>query len=85
MCDMGSYTLYHFQWSLFSLMARYTVALRGNAASPETAMRIEEKLVDLHRGENLSEKYLLEVNPKGQVCITLPYAPIPVFGYFEGE
>lgn len=67
---MANYILYHFQWSLFSLMARYTIALRGKAASSEAEIIIEEKSIDLHRDENLSERYLLVVNPKGQVRIT---------------
>lgn len=46
--------------------------------SSEDEMRIEEKSVDLHRDENLSEEYLLEVNPKGQVRITLAYLTIAV-------
>jgi hypothetical protein len=66
-------------------MARYTIALRGKAASPHAEMKIEEKSVDLHRDENLSELYLLEVNPKGQVRITWPYAPIDSGVHFDGE
>jgi hypothetical protein len=72
---MSSYTLYHFPFSLFSIMVRYAIAL--GQASHEAGLRIEEKIVDLHRDENLSEWYLTEINPKGQVSNALVY-PMPL-------
>ena len=64
---MAQYTLYYFQWSLFSTVARYTIALRGEPSSPALAMNIEEKVIDLYKAENISEWYLVNINPKGQV------------------
>lgn len=64
---MDRYTLYYFQWSLWSLVARYAIALRGEPSAPEAAMEIGEKFIDIHNGDNLAEWYLVEVNPKGQV------------------
>ncbi|KAL9119122.1 MAG: hypothetical protein Q9187_004325, partial [Circinaria calcarea] len=60
-------------------MTRYTIALRGDPSSAAATMAIEEKMVDLHRDENLAEQYLLAVNPKGQVpTLTSPALPIPL-------
>jgi hypothetical protein len=67
---MAVLTLYHFQWSLFSLMARYTIALRGDPTEGEESLIFEEKVVDLHRDGNLDEEYLLNVNRNGQVCFS---------------
>jgi hypothetical protein len=64
---MASYTLYHFPFSLFSIMVRYAVALRGEPGDENQRMEISQKTVNLHRDENLSEWYLTKVNPKGQV------------------
>ena len=52
-------------------MIRYTIALRGEPASSAEEIRIIEKVVNLQRDENLSEEYLLKVNPKGQVRFVL--------------
>ena len=63
----STYVLHHFPYSLCSIMVRHTIALRGRPRSSESFINIEEKIVDLSRGEHISETYLLEVNPKGQV------------------
>ncbi|KAK6197291.1 hypothetical protein LQW54_010753 [Pestalotiopsis sp. IQ-011] len=50
-------------------MARYTHAL-GRAFSheePDESININLKLVDIHRNGTITEDYLLNVNPKGQV------------------
>lgn len=52
-------------------MARYTHAL-GRAYSqekPDESLNINLKLVNIHRNGNITEDYLLNVNPKGQVRI----------------
>jgi hypothetical protein len=64
---MSEYVLYHFPFSPFSIMVRYAVSLRGEPSSAGETISIGEKIVNLHRDENLAEWYLLEVNPKGQV------------------
>ena len=62
-------------------MVRYTLALRGTPESPETAIMVEEKYVDIYVYEQLSEKFLLQVNPKGQVS-PLSYHPIKIDIYY---
>ncbi|KAL3955092.1 hypothetical protein ACCO45_010655 [Purpureocillium lilacinum] len=53
-------------------MSRFAFVL-GQALNPETAPRLEVKMVNLHREENYSERYLTQVNPKGQVpALTSP-------------
>ena len=63
----GHYVLHYDIYSICSSMVRFTNQFRGPSQSPASAMSIEEKLVDIHRMDQLEEKFLLEVNPKGQV------------------
>ncbi|UNI24373.1 hypothetical protein JDV02_010124 [Purpureocillium takamizusanense] len=66
------YTLHYFPFSLYALMSRFAFVL-GQALNPETAPRLEVKLVNLHQEENYSESYLTQVNSKGQVpALTSP-------------
>ncbi|POR38766.1 Thioredoxin-like protein [Tolypocladium paradoxum] len=66
------YTLHYFPFSLYSLMARFGFVL-GQTLNPETAPKLEIRLVNLHRDENFSEPYLTRVNKKGQVpALTSP-------------
>ncbi|CAG9995849.1 unnamed protein product [Clonostachys byssicola] len=67
MADSPVYTLYHFPFSLYSLMVRLAFAF-GEKLSPENAPRIKLKLVNLHLQENLSEDFLI-LNPRGQVPV----------------
>lgn len=62
-----TYTLYHNKYSVCSIMVRYTLALRGTPKDPSSPILIEEKDVDIFHQEQLSEHYLCEINPKGQV------------------
>lgn len=69
--DSEEYILHVFPFSLYSIMARYTHAL-GCAYShekPDEFLNINLKLVNIHRNGNITEDYLLNVNPKGQVRI----------------
>lgn len=67
-----AYTLHYFPFSLYSLMSRFAFVL-GQALNPETAPRLQVKMVNLHREENYSESYLTHVNHKGQVpALTSP-------------
>lgn len=53
------------------MMVRFTYVLGRSSADPTTTgVKIENKLVDHHRDENLAEEYLLKINPKGQVRST---------------
>lgn len=62
------FTLLVFPFSLYAIMVRLTVAL-GQSAYPSSVgeLHIQHRLVNLHRDENISQEYLLTVNPKGQV------------------
>jgi hypothetical protein len=62
------YALHNQPFSLFSMMVRFTYVLgRSSADSTTAGVHIEYRLVDHHRNENLSEDYLININPKGQV------------------
>lgn len=59
-------TFYYNPFSICSLMVRFTLALKGRAKSQDTALHVEEHLVDIYTDEQLQEWFLC-VNPKGQV------------------
>jgi hypothetical protein len=65
------YVLYHNLWSICSIMVRYTLAVKGAPHDSAAAMVVQEQEVDIFNGAQFAEKYLLEVNPKGQVRIPL--------------
>lgn len=66
------FTLYVFPFSLYSIMARFTISLGSHYhEGPQGLPKIDHKLVNLHRDENLEEWYLTTVNPKGQVPVLL--------------
>ena len=78
------YTLYSFPFSLFSLMARYTIALCGPPLSPSRDMPITVQTIDLHADENLSEHYLTSIKPRGQVpALASPQLPEPLTSTLE--
>lgn len=62
------FTLHVFPFSLYSIMTRLSVAL-GQTANPQSLkiVDLQLRLTNLHRNENISEEYLMTVNPKGQV------------------
>ena len=62
-----NHTLYHFPYSICSIMVRYTFALRGQPKDTDSEIRIQEKPVDLWRGEQLTEHYLCDINTAGEV------------------
>jgi hypothetical protein len=61
------YTLYHSFYSVCSIMMRLMMAVRGEQADPSVIITVAEKQIDIFNEEQLSEWYLSEVNPKGQV------------------
>jgi hypothetical protein len=69
MTEQSEFTLHYFPFSLYSLMVRFGLTL-GQKLNPETAPRVQVKLVDLQQEDNLSESYL-SVNSKGQVTTLL--------------
>ncbi|KIX94961.1 uncharacterized protein Z520_09271 [Fonsecaea multimorphosa CBS 102226] len=62
--------LYYDRRSICSSMVRYTLA---NAGLPDNCLPLSVELreIDIYTGAQLSEAYLCEVNPKGQVPVLL--------------
>ena len=60
------YVLYVFPFSLYSIMVRFTIALGRDYHKAIKAPVIENRLVNLHEDEELTE-WFLKINPKGQV------------------
>lgn len=67
--DNAEYTLYSAPFSLYSMMARHTIQLGRTTHNARPPKRITLSFVNRSRGkeDNLSEDYLIKVNPKGQV------------------
>ncbi|KAB8225762.1 hypothetical protein BDV33DRAFT_77802 [Aspergillus novoparasiticus] len=62
-------------------MVQFTIALalRDKSQSSRELAKIKHRLVNLHRNENLSEDYLLHVNPRGRVpAFTSKSIPAPL-------
>lgn len=66
------YTLYWNPYSICSLMVRYTLETRGPPKDGELDWNIENKAINIFAGEQISEHFLCEVNPKGEVSIFNP-------------
>jgi len=62
-----AFTLYHYPFSICSIMVRYTLALRGEAKDKESGIDVTERVVDITQGDQLSEDFLCNINGKGQV------------------
>jgi hypothetical protein len=60
------YTLFYNDYSICSIMVRYTIALCRRL--PGEQLEIAETPVDIQHGGQLTEHYLCEVNPRGTVC-----------------
>ncbi|KAH0846028.1 hypothetical protein FOPE_12242 [Fonsecaea pedrosoi] len=69
--------LYYDRRSICSSMVRYTLACTGSPGKNCLSLSLELREIDIYKGEQLSESYLCEVNPKGQV----PSLSSP--GFFE--
>ena len=63
----SNYDLYINTYSICSIMVEYTIALRGEPKDAESDMPIVLHDVDLFRTEQLTEAFLTEINPEGQV------------------
>ena len=67
------YTLYHNRSSICSIMVRYTVELCAAPGNSLFGITIEDREVDIFKGEQLQEEFLRDVNPMGQVsCLLRP-------------
>jgi hypothetical protein len=63
----SNYDLYINPYSICSIMVTYTVALRGEPKDAESDMPIVQHDVDIFHAEQLTEAFLTEINPEGQV------------------
>ena len=48
-------------------MVRYTLAVRGVPRTPASALVVEENEINIFQGEQFEERFLLEVNSRGEV------------------
>lgn len=72
------YVLYVFPFSLYSIMVRFTLALGNTYYKPSRGLVVENRLVNLHEDEEMTEWYL-KINPKGQVpAMTANVLPSPM-------
>ena len=63
------YTLYYNRYSIRSIQILYAIAIRGEPKDAQSVMDISLKEIDIMHGGQLSEQYLFEVNPNGQVPV----------------
>lgn len=61
------YTLHMFPFSLYSIMVMYTHVLGREVDNGQSGLILSNKLVNLHRDENIKEEYLDKINAKGLV------------------
>lgn len=73
--DRSEYKLYYNEFSICSIMVRYTWALRDHHLEGGANVSLNGIAVDLVRGEQLAEHFLCDVNPKGQVSNVVPSWP----------
>ena len=52
-------------------MVRQTIAICGEPKDDKSSVQINEEIIDIFREEQLSEQFLCEVNPLGQVRPTM--------------
>ncbi len=65
MMEKKSLTLYYNDYSICSIMVRYTITSCAQLHGP--SFNLSEHPVDIQHGGQLAESYLCEVNPKGTV------------------
>lgn len=65
--NANEYILYYNRYSICSLMALYTLRLRGPPRDARSEMVVSLKEVDIFREEQLTEHFLCEINAEGQV------------------
>ena len=63
----NNYDLYINPYSICSIMVSYTTALRGEPKDSDSDMSITEHEVNIFHAEQLTEDFLTQVNPEGQV------------------
>ncbi|KAL2426902.1 hypothetical protein ABEF95_002157 [Exophiala dermatitidis] len=72
------YTLYYNDYSICSIMVRYTISLCERLRK-DRPIPIEQRVIDIQHGGQLTEFYLCDVNPKGTVpVLTIPGQQTPL-------
>ena len=61
-----SYILYYNDYSLCSLMVRFTLAFCGNELQ-QRSLDVKEEPINIQQGGQLAEYYLCSINPAGTV------------------
>lgn len=64
-----TWILYHDPVSICSIMVRYTFALRGGQQCNGSELQLQEKVCDLRCQQQLTEHYLCEIKPNGEVPV----------------
>jgi hypothetical protein len=64
-----NYVLFYNPYSICSIQVNYTLELRGDPKDEKSSMNIEKRVVDIFNQEQLTEKFLCEINAEGQVAI----------------
>lgn len=64
----SNFELYYHPYSICSLMALYTLSLRGMPKDGRSEMEVVTQVIDIFHEEQLSEHFLCNVNKYGQVC-----------------
>lgn len=65
--SVNEYILYYNRYSICSLMALYTLRLRGQPKDAQSEMVVSLKEVDIFGQEQLTEHFLCDINAEGQV------------------
>ncbi|KAJ0110010.1 hypothetical protein J7T55_0148127 [Diaporthe amygdali] len=74
----ATHILYYNAFSLNSTMARYAFALRGALKPGQSEITIQEEPLDIGlKREQLTEHYLVDINPKGEVPVLAPVSGGP--------
>lgn len=63
-------TLFYNDYSICSIMVRYTIAV-GRHCHQQNQVNIIERPIDIQHGGQLAEYYLCDVNPRGTVSFDL--------------
>ena len=63
----AQFTLYSSPFSLYSMMVRHTIYLGTTTTGATSPGTIALSFINTRKDHNLSEHYLLRVNPKGQI------------------
>lgn len=67
MAKEPNHILYYNKFSICSLMVRYCLAVRGQPQDLERQILVKEVEVDIVNQEQLTEDFLCNVNPAGEV------------------